>query len=263
MEGLASMIIITSSGQGLSNFLEQSADYLQIVFGLVCLALYSVSSLVVFSLYYSGQIHTLVTASLVAVVLTLTVVLTGATIMLEHGVITDSALVFLYITYNIWTLTNDEKQPVAMAAESKNLFNFLTSVTWSAPSQDSLVSLVGSLFKMFSIELLTGLFIQMSILLMATRLIDTSEEPEEVKAVKSFSAREWIFNVLWPCFGKALLILIYTYSWLAHGMSAQIPWYIQPALWRWINIFFCLTLYMKHLLVPTDDEYAPIWPHSD
>lgn len=255
------MIIITTSGQGLTAFLEGRSDFLQIFFGLLCLAIYLVSSMVIFSLYYSEEIKTLVTASLVSCALTLVGVLTMGTVMLEHGVITDAALVFLYITYNIWTLVKDEAVQQPVTYQTNNLFNYLTNkFSWSAPSHESLVSVIGALFKMFSIELLASLFIQISVLLMASKIIDRSDDPDEIKTVRTFSFREWLFNVIWPCFGKPILILIYTYAWLTQGLSAQVPWYIQPKLWRWINIFFCLTIYMKHLLTPADDELASIWP---
>ncbi len=261
-EGLATMIIIVSSGQGLSSFLESRPAIYHAFFGAICLGLYTVSTMAIFSLYYSGQIHTLVTASLVAVILTLLAVLSIGTVMLEHGVVTDSALLFLYITYNIWNLTR-KIEPVEYNSSGLKLMHYISSVSWSSPTHDSLVSVIESIFKMFSVELLTGLFIQMSVLLMAWKLIDNSEDPDEVKAVKSFNFREWLFNVLWPCFGKSILILIYTYAWLAHGVASPVPWYIEPSLWRWINIFFCLTIYLKHLLSPPDDEFAPIWSHSD
>lgn len=263
LEGLASMVIITSAGQGLSDFLHDRSAAWQAFFGAVCVGLYSVSSMVIFSLYYSGQVSTLATASLVAVVLTLVGVLSAGTVMLEHGVITDAALLFLYVTYNIWTLTSGKAAPLPM--QTRNLLGYLNGLSWTAaPSQDSLLGIVGSLLAMFSVELLTGLFIQMSVFLMAGRLIDTSGDPDEVKAARASTLRRWLFGAVWPCFGKAILILVYTYAWLAHGLSTPVAWYIDPGMWRWINIFFCLTVYMKHLLAPVDrDEYASVWPHED
>jgi len=227
---------------------------------MLCLAVYATSSMVMFNLYYSGEIHTLVAASLVACALTLVGVLTMGTVMLEHGVITDAALVFLYVTYNIWTLLKGEKA-VPMTLESRNLVHYLSNkLSWQSPtSQESLINVISALFRMFSVELLASLFIQMSVLLMASKIMDDSDEPEEVKSIRTFSLRNWLFNVVWPCFGRPILILVYTYSWLMQGMAHQVPWYIQPALWRWINIFFCLTIYLKHLLTPADDELASIW----
>lgn len=70
--------------------------------------------------------------------------------------------------------------------------------------------------------------------------------------------------MIWPCFGKAVLILIYTYAWLTHSQHASPPpWYLDPTVWRWANIFACLGLYLKHLLTPPDDE-GLVWSlHED
>jgi hypothetical protein len=261
LEGLASMVIIVTSGQGLSQFLEDRSGAFQFFFGIVCVILYAASSMVVFSLYYSGQIHLLSTASLVAVALTLVTVLSVATVMLEHGIITDAALTFLYITYNIWALTRDQ-HTVHLGEERRNLIAFFSSSAASL-TESSLLSLLRSMFGMFSAELLTTFFIQLSVFLMASKIVDNSEDPDEVKAVNGSPLREFFLNVLWPCFGKAALVLIYTYAWLIHGGTTKLAWYIEPSFWRWINVFFCLTIYLKHLLTPPDDEYAPVWSHGD
>lgn len=51
------------------------------------------------------MISTVTSASLVAIILTLITVLTIGTVLVKHGTITDSSLLFLYITYNLWTMT--------------------------------------------------------------------------------------------------------------------------------------------------------------
>lgn len=189
LEGLATMIIIISSGQGLADYLFDKSDLLKVFLVLACIVIYGISTLTIFSIYQAGLIKFLSDASLVAVSLTLIGVLSVATLMIEHGVLTDSALLFLYVTYNIWIITRTTP-PVSMPQETKSLLGYITNMTWStAPTQDSLLSMVRTLFQMFSLEMVTGLFIQMSVFLMVSRIIEQTSETEDIKQERSFSLK--------------------------------------------------------------------------
>lgn len=70
--------------------------------------------------------------------------------------------------------------------------------------------------------------------------------------------QEWVFRVLWPFFGKCVLVVVYTHAWLMYGRQAAVSWWVDPAIWRWINIFTCLAIYTWHLLVKPDDQSSEL-----
>jgi hypothetical protein len=193
LEGLATMVIIITSGQGLADFLFDRSDVLKALLVLACIGIYGISSLTIFSIYQAGLIKALLDASLVAVSLTLIAVLSVATLMIEHGVLTDAALLFLYVTYNIWTITRSSITATTVTHEPRSLLGYLANMTWStAPTQDSLLSMVRTLFQMFSLEMVTGLFIQMSVFLIVTRIIEQTSDNEDIKQERSFSLKVWL-----------------------------------------------------------------------
>lgn len=86
---------------------------------------YGCSGLVIYSLYYGSQINTVASASLVAAVITLLLVLTVASVVVEYGTLTDPAMITLYITYNIWTISRSSHQ-LTFRPDAKNIYRYLS-----------------------------------------------------------------------------------------------------------------------------------------
>lgn len=170
LEALAAVVIILSFGETWSDRLAEHGAVLKTLVFAVCVGVYGISMTVIANMYYSHMIKTVVSASLVAVILTLVVVQTVATVMVEHGTITDSALLFLYVTYSLWTITQSQRT-FQLPADSRPLYANISQALWSIAPADSLYAFVSAVINMFSIEIIAALFLQMSLFIMATRVI--------------------------------------------------------------------------------------------
>jgi hypothetical protein len=149
-------------------------------------------------MYTSGMISTVTSATLVAIILTLITVLTIGTILVDHGTITDSSLLFLYITYNLWTMTRKSSFIPRSLLSSRMPLSIINSVSryvdndndnpsllWNFFSDNSIYSMIQTAINMFSIEVMAMMLIQMAFFLMATKLIAKSREQGD-----SYSVRE-------------------------------------------------------------------------
>lgn len=285
-EGLAAMQIILTAGQTWIELLADSSQATKMLVAGLCLAAYAGAIGVTVALYVGGQIATILSASLVATVLTLIAVLTVATVLVGYGIITDPSLIFLYATYNLWVICRltgamnvtynsglvseiiqlESTTPRTLAhtlweflqhflaywnvAIKEEGYKQLLPDYYSTPS--AVASLIASLLSLLSIELVACLLVQMSLFLLALRLLHQSSPLDLV--IEGIPDRQWslaeiLLDLVWPHFGQCLMIMIYTHSWLIHAHPA-IPWWVDPVVWRWINIFMCLFIYTRHLMIP-------------
>ena len=59
------------------------------------------------------------------------------------------------------------------------------------------------------------------------------------------------FNDMLSAFGKVIVIMVYTHSWIdQYEQSVSIDY----AFWRWLNIFVSLSLYFWNLMTPIDQD---------
>lgn len=247
-----------------------------------CLGLYAFSGSVIVQFYLMGLIKTVVSASLVAVLITLLLILSGLTLLVDHASITDCSLLALYLTYNLWIIARTRASDIsirslgsAAAARGRlgggsGVVDFFLAYTtsWtdhlrgsSSSSSSSLSGILSAALSMFSVEIVASLLIQMSIFLLLARLYRQARSSSEAEAGESASssaqgggAIQWILAVLWPCYGKCLLVAMYTYSWLTFTSQAVLPIGLDPVMWRWVGMFGCILLYVRHLLNPPGEE---------
>jgi hypothetical protein len=185
------------------------------------------------------------------------------TIMATHGTITDSALLMLYLTYNLWMVAS-RTNPNITISSGASLLSVISQTTWGLAPKEPLLGVVGGLLNMFSVELVTTVLLQMAIFLIAARLYGRSigiDEGEGNGDQPDPSA--WLIHIVWPCFGKAILVAVYTHAWLMYTRQATLPAYFDPTVWRWVNIFVCILLYMYHLLNPVYDDQQQFYLHLD
>jgi len=254
MEGIASMIIILASGQSWVDILAEQSDLVKFLALFACIVAYITSGLVIFNLYYSKLISTVASASLVAIILTLIGVLTAVTVRIEYGIITDTALLFLYITYNIWTIAQ-ASHANPFINDPKTLYSFISKTMWTVMPAESLATVVSGILDMLSVEIIFSLFLQMSVFILASRVLCSDDERDQLAFASTTRGwSEWFYNVLWPCFGKCAIVLVYTYAWLIYGRQANLAFYFDPIVWRWINIFMCLSMYTRHLTTPPEES---------
>lgn len=253
LEGLAAMTLILSSGQLWSESLQGQGRLVQILVLFGCSFIYFSSFGIIGYFYYAGLIKTVVAATLLAVVATLLIILSVGTVIAEHGIITDSSLLTLYLTYNLWLITRASGHlPVTVDRPSLLFKLTLQQLSLKTIPTLSLSSLLMAILSIFSVEIVAGLLIQMSIFLVTAMLYRRSLElyDEDRESSPSY----WIVGILWPCFGKCLMVTAYTFSWLNSTDQTSPMIYLDPILWRWINILLCILVYVYHLLYDPDGE---------
>ena len=210
LEGLSAMIIILECGERCSLALENASVILKALLVIVSAGLCAVSIAIILDIYAAGLLG-VASASFVASVVTLMVVFTIATMAVEHASIGDASLMFLYITYNIWCITRrPQPQSINYLQKIYSMFSFKSS-------SPSILSALNNMLTMFSMEIVVHLVFQMCVFVMAVRLITKAFSENTMKETEDW--QDWIFNYLWPTFGKLILVLVYTYAWL-HRMIA-------------------------------------------
>lgn len=264
LEGFSAMTVILSSGQLWSESLAAQPNVVKGVIAAGCLALYLCSAGVIVHFYVDGMIRTVVGASMVAIVVTLLVILTVGTIIADHGTITDSSLLTLYLTYNIWIVARSVPS-ITLHSQGTLLLKLISQASFRTISSFPLAPLLSSLISVFSVEIVTTLIVQMALFLTAITLYRKALVREEEEGAddqfNGTSFAVWLVSVVWPCFGKCGLVAVYAYSWLSALGRDELPLYLDPVLWRWLNIFLCIILYVYHLLHdPSHDDYHL---HSD
>lgn len=246
LEGFAAMTVILSSGQLWSELLCEQRPLVKV---LVLIAsggccLFTVS--VIVKLYLEGLITTVLSASLVAVLVTLMIILSIATVIIDHGTITDSSLLSLYSTYNLWLISRATK-PIALRT-GISVIDMIISRSGTMIWVKNAVGVARACLEIFSVEILAILMLQMALFIVATRLYQQAcEEQDQGQNIK---VADWFIGAVWPCFGRVMLVAIYTYSWLTCTQAKTLPLYLDPVVWRWTNIFSCLLIYTYHLLHP-------------
>lgn len=179
----------------------------------------------------------------------------------------------LYVTYNIWCITRSWKDQFLSAMQMDSVFDYFMNPSrlfMASPgflgSSNTILSAITSLVSMFSVEIVVHLMIQMCVFVIAVRFIgsalkrtnnsDHAGEQQPKGDSSWMSYQDWIFNVLWPSFGKLVLVLVYTYAWILHTQPdlVQKDWsWFNPTTWRYVNISMILLIYLKHLLTPPDE----------
>jgi hypothetical protein len=190
--------------------------------------------------------------------------LTGLTVFIEHGCIIDAAMLSLYITYNIWCISRSWKESFLKAVQFESFFNHFVFKSSIFPTNSHpILSAVTSLISMFSVEIVVHLMFQMCVFVLAVRFISQAinEYSGEEDDKNRLAYQDWIFNILWPSFGKLVLVIVYTYAWILHTRPdlVQSDWsWCNPITCRYINIIMVLLIYLKHLLTPIDEPVFKI-----
>lgn len=279
-EALSAMTVILSAGQLWGEILSEQGMIVQVTVVILCAIGYGLALSVIAGLYWSGRVASVLAASLVATLLTLLVILTILTVVKEHGTITDATLLAIYCTYNLWLISRSTNRGTISLQTSNGLLGGLLDKFWpggtggglggtgggvtSSPlfvSWRTVQGLLRSTLEMFSVEMMATLLIQMCLFLLLARLYqkayNASPEQGADQSVK-FDLYAWCLGALWPALGRAIMVAIYTYSWLHSISSASgLPIYLDPVTWRWGNVLLCLLIYTWHLTLgaPSDDHY--------
>lgn len=236
-------------------------------------------------------------------------VLTFATLVSEHALITDSSLLAVYLSYNVaWIGTEWTKQRnigwfksdaytwfIHLAArvlpeEWLSLMNInqtVHSLVWLGSPLTSIHSMLRTLLSLIAPSVIIHISVQVALFVLAARLfgqaniIDDEEDGEESVGLSGTfieDIQDWLFNVFWPCFGRSLLIILYTHTWLlqikrndiltaspydpliGRDRSLMHELATNPNAARWCNVIVCFLIYVKHLMVkPETDNDGTGW----
>lgn len=259
------MTVVLSAGRAWTPRVIESHDLLKALVIMGCFISFFASSFVFYLIYTNFRLSTLI-SSLLSSILTLVSVQIITCCQLDHATITDPALIFPYISYNLalivlrgglnsFLLKTDNDPQIYPKDPQKflKLTKFLVISTTNS-------SLVKQIFKtIFSPILVFHLLLQLTLLTLVEN--EENEDDEEENFIKSL-CRYFITN-LWPLFGKSFLVIIYTISWLeqCHPEIILFPtsasaseetsyrWYLDTAgFWRWMIVFGSLVWYGKHLI---------------
>ena len=257
LEGVCSMIIILECGERCSDVLADASNFLKGLVAAVCFGIFGTSFFMIFDIYKAGLLGVM-SASFVASVGTIIIALTVLTVYVEHGTITDAAMLSLYVTYNVWCITRSWKQHFVSAVQLESVFDYFANPSRmfnSLTPQTSVLSAITSLASMFSVEIVVHLMMQMCVFVMAVKMIGRALKKTNPDN-QLFVYQDWIFNVLWPSFGKLTVILVYTYAYIVHLNPELVTndwsWY-NPTTWRYVNVVMVLLIYLKHLMTPGDE----------
>ena len=258
LESFAFMTVALNCGKSWTPRITNSHNMIKLLVIFACFASFAASSALIYTIYAHFRLSTLI-ASLISSIWTLVIVQIIACCQLDHATITDPALMFPYIAYNlliivlkgsITAISAHQRDPKIYPQNPQNFLK-LTEPFLSLPAASNFSLLKQILLTIFSPVLVSHLFLQMALLTIA-KLDTTEEEGDEESYAIYHRIRQLFVAHLWPRFGKSFLVLIYTISWLEQCHPEIIlseSWYLNSFTpWRWISILICLAWYSKHLL---------------
>lgn len=156
-----------------------------------------------------------------------------------------------------------------------NIRQTVHSLVWLGAPLTSIHSMLRTLLSLIAPSIIIHVSIQVALFVLAARLFgqangtDYDEDGESVGLSSTYieATQDWLFNVFWPSFGRSLLILLYTHTWLLqikrNDVLTSSPYNppaksdtsllyelaTNPNVARWTNIIVCLLIYVKHLTV--------------
>lgn len=260
LEVVALMTVVMAAGRSWTPQIIESNNFIKFLVILGCFASFFASSSIFYFIYAHFRLSTLI-ASLLSSIFTLITVQIISCCQLDHSTITDPALIFPYISYNLILITLksgikallDHQRDPPIYPKNPQIFlkfaHFLFSTQTSPPPLTRQI-----LQTIFSPVLIFHLLLQLALL---TVVADYETEVED-GASFLLKARNYFATNIWPLFGKSFLVIVYTISWLEQchpealnfDNSKEIPFYLDSTgFWRWISIGAAIAWYSKHLLL--------------
>ena len=264
LEVISLMTVVMATGRSWTPKIVESHNFIKILVILGCFASFFISSTVFYFIYAHFCLSTLI-ASLLSSIFTLILVQIVSCCQLDHSTITDPALIFPYISYNLILITLksgmkallDHQRDPQIYPKNPQSFLKIAEFLFSTQTPPSLTRQI--LQTIFSPVLIFHLLLQLALLTVAEEESETVKEEEE-EGLSSFlhKARNYFVTNLWPLFGKSFLVIVYTVSWLEQchpealnlNNSIEIPFYLDSTgFWRWVAISAAITWYSKHLIL--------------
>lgn len=270
LELVCFMTVVMSAGRAWTPRVTEAHDFIKILVLCACLMSFLGSSFVFYLIYINFRLSTLI-SSLLSSILTLILVQIVTCCQLDHATITDPALIFPYISYNLVLIVlreslkallprTNEVEPKIYPKDPQQFLKFAKLFAISTSTSNSNSSLVEQFIQtVFSPILFFHFLLQLTLLTLAENgNYDGSDEmesdPDLFFLQKNQFCKYFIKN-LWPLFGKSFLVIVYSISWLERchpdtlSSSTNYLWYLDASgFWRWIIVIGSLAWYGKHLI---------------
>lgn len=257
------MTVVMASGRAWTPKIVESHDLIKVLVIAGCFASFLASSTVFYFIYAHFQLSTLI-ASLISSIFTLLIVHIVACCQLDHSTITDPALIFPYISYNLALITLksgvkallEHQRDPQIYPKSPQTFLKLAEVLFSTSKAPALTKQI--LQTIFSPVLIFHILLQLALLTVSNASEDFEKSQEDEEEGFKQRAQRYFATNLWPLFGKSFLVVVYTISWLEQchpetlnfNNSESVPFYMDSTgFWRWISVTGAIAWYSKHLLL--------------
>jgi hypothetical protein len=246
LEGICVALVIYCLGKYFTCHVREMNSLVKVFILLVLSLIFLASGMIIVNIYLSDSLK-VPTATLIGSSISLTLLLVALSICKEEGTVLDALLLFMYITYNIWTISR--------CGTSRSLAKFFylqtyrldlnSIVSWITPYSSVFPGFTAFL-RLFSIDIIFGILFRVAVFLMSAKFLEMISLQKGEEA--SFDD-EMTYNDLLLAFGKCILVMIYTYTWLQEGdQSIGASNYI----WRWINVYITLAVYARNLFCGID-----------
>lgn len=259
LEVASLMTVVMAAGRSWTPKIVESHDFIKVSVVLACFLSFSLSSSVFYFIYAHFRLSTLI-SSLMASLSTLMVVLVISCCRIDHATITDPALIFPYISYNLVLITlksgirallyHQRDPPIYPNNPQKFLkiieFLFISATPGKFPSLTRQI-----LQTFFSPVLIFHLLLQLALITAASSASEDQDTEDSDHQSILCRARRFFVSNLWPLFGKSFLVIIYTISWLEQCHPETLisaPLLDSSGFWRWIAVGCSVAWYGKHLL---------------
>jgi ICE2 len=220
----------------------------------------------------------LVSSALVSSSLTLFAILSAAAILSDDAfsIISDPALLFIYIVYNMWIILRDTAYQSGQLTRGSLLWptdpwTFEFSFAWPVRYE---LGAITDLVQSYSVEIILNLVFRTAVYLLSAKMVQSFQrqvnrhenyhsphhesDDSETSLLSTISEEddwtlmELTLSDLLFAFGKCAILLMYTFSWVEshEGPSnaiitffKQLPFLAPMATCRWLNIYWVLALY--------------------
>lgn len=260
LEVASLLTVVMAAGRSWTPKIVESHDFVKVAVVAACFASFALSSSVFYFIYANFRLSTLI-ASLLSSLLTLLIVQVIACCQIDHATITDPALIFPYISYNLILITLksgmrallDHQRDPHIYPTNPQKFLKLIEFLFPAATPGKFPSLTRQILQtFFSPVLIFHLLLQLALMTVASSTSTGDAESDDSEPSLLFRFRQFFVNNLWPLFGKSFLVIIYTISWLeqCHPDVLKLTHLSDSSgFWRWIVIGCSVAWYSKHLLL--------------
>lgn len=246
IEGACVTLIIYCAGKYFWHFIEQRSTLSKIVTLVLFGVVFIVASCVILNIYFAISLSP-VQATLIGSAVSLCLVLVSLSLFREDGAIVDGLLLYLYVVYNIWIISRSFVRKTSKFHIDDYSFAFSAFLSYFSVNSNLLNSF-GAFLKLFSFDVVANILFRIIVFILAAKLAEKINNCS-FGSDASFHDNEMTYNDLLFAFGKFVLVMIYTYSWL---QECDVSIGSSQHVWRWLNVYLTLALFLRNFFFGFD-----------